>query len=170
MSFHVGACLNVVWISALIYFSVGLFLAMPCKNVFKEKIITKHNIQKTHIHSFHNGLLGEVTVILELFLKFSYSIRIVVEPTLYCVPKLHLLKILVWKQVRNNTGSELRRFLKNKTKQTKKKKQKKKTNKNHSKTKLDEKNLSFHDVLDQFVFPYFATACQAAFALDSKRW
>ena len=152
-------------ISALIYFSVGLFLAMPCKNVFKEKIITKHNIQKTHIHSFHNRLLGEVTVILELFLKFSYSIRIVVEPTLYCVPKLHLRKILVWKQVRNNTGSELRRFLKNKTK-----KKQKKTNKNHSKTQLDEKNLSFHDVLDQFVFPYFATACQAAFALDSKRW
>ena len=39
---------------------MGLFLAMPCKNVFKEKIITKHNIQETHIHIFHNRLTGRI--------------------------------------------------------------------------------------------------------------
>ena len=32
-------------------------------------MITKHNIQKTNIHSFHNRLLGEATVNLELFLN-----------------------------------------------------------------------------------------------------
>ena len=33
-----------------------------------------------------------------MFLIFSNSIRIVLEPTLWCLWKLHLLKILVWKQ------------------------------------------------------------------------
>ena len=32
-------------------------------------MITKHNIQKTNIHSFHNRLLREATVNLELFLN-----------------------------------------------------------------------------------------------------
>ena len=32
-------------------------------------MITKHNIQETNIHSFHNRLLGEATVNLELFLN-----------------------------------------------------------------------------------------------------
>ena len=31
--------------------------------------------------------------------------------------------------------------------------------KNRSKNQLDEKNLPFHDALDQFVFLYFSTAC-----------
>ena len=54
---------------------------MSCMTSSK-KIITKHNIHKTRIHSFHNRLLEEVTVILELFLNFSDSMRIVLEPAL----------------------------------------------------------------------------------------
>ena len=46
------------------------------------KITAKHNIQKTLIHGFHNRLLGEVTIILELLLNFSHSVRIVLGPTL----------------------------------------------------------------------------------------
>ena len=34
----------------------------------------------------------------------------------------------------------------------------------HSKTQLDEKNLSFHDFLYHLVFLYFSTARQVAFA------
>ena len=48
----------------------------------KWKMIAKHNIEKAHIHIFHNRLLGEVAKILHLFLIFSDSIRIVLEPTL----------------------------------------------------------------------------------------
>ena len=29
-------------------------------------------------------------------------------------------------------------------------------------------NCSFHDALDHFIFLYFSTACQTAFALDNK--
>ena len=42
----------------------------------------KDNIQKPHIQSFRNKLLGELTVIQELSLKFSDSIRTVLQPTL----------------------------------------------------------------------------------------
>ena len=50
-------------------------------------------------------------------------------------------------------------------------KYKQKQNKeNHTKTKLDEKYLAFHDALYSFVFLYFSTARQAAFALHDKRW
>ena len=45
-----------------------------------------------------------------------------------------------------------------------------KQNKNRSKTQLYEKNLSFHDVLNNLVFLYFSTSRQAAFALNNKRW
>ena len=45
-------------------------------------MITKNDIQKIHIHSFLNRLLLEVTVILDLFLNISDSIRIVLKPTL----------------------------------------------------------------------------------------
>ena len=44
-----------------------------------------------------------------------------------------------------------------------------KQKKNHSKTQLDEKNLTFND-LHHFVFLYFSTACLAAFALHNKKW
>ena len=37
-----------------------------------------------------------------------------------------------------------------------------------SKTQLDEKNLRFYDVLYHFVFLYFSTARQAAFALHKR--
>ena len=69
----------------------------------------------------------------------------------------------------NYIGGEL-----NKVKRTKKKKQKTKRTKqneeNHTKTELNEKNLPFHDALYNFVFLYFSTARQAAFALHDKRW
>ena len=45
-----------------------------------------------------------------------------------------------------------------------------KLNKNRSETQLYEKNLSFYDVLDHFVFLFFSTARQAAFTLRNKRW
>ena len=50
-------------------FLVGLFLAMYCKTASK-KIITKRNIKKLGF-----TLLGEVAIILELFLIFSDSIK-----------------------------------------------------------------------------------------------
>ena len=40
---------------------------------------------------------------------------------------------------------------------------------NHTEIELDEKNLSFHDALYNFVFLYFSTAHQAAFALHNKK-
>ena len=45
------------------------------------KIITKHIIKKTHIHIFHNRLLGEDAIIPQLFLTFIDLIRIVLEST-----------------------------------------------------------------------------------------
>ena len=53
----------------------------------------QHNIQQSQIHIFLNRLLGAVVKVLQLFLVFSYSIRIVLEPTLKCVRKLRLLEI-----------------------------------------------------------------------------
>ena len=50
----------------------------------------------------------------------------------------------------------------------KKAKTKNKKIKKKSKTQL-EKNLSFHDALDHFVFLYFTNACQLAFALHNER-
>ena len=44
-----------------------------------------------------------------------------------------------------------------------------KQNKNRSKTQLHRKNLPFHDVLYQFVFLFFSTSRQTAFALDDKK-
>ena len=67
------------------------------KTASKEEIRIKHNIQKTQIHIFYNRLLGAVTKVLQLFLVFSDSIRIVLKPTLKCVRKLGLLEILVTK-------------------------------------------------------------------------
>ena len=63
-------------------FSINLFFGRvifshALQGRFWRKIITKHNFQKTHILIFHNRLLlGEITVILELFLNFRDSIRI----------------------------------------------------------------------------------------------
>ena len=45
-----------------------------------------------------------------------------------------------------------------------------KQNKNRSKTQLYEKNLPFHDVLYHFVFLFFSTLRQTAFALHNRRW
>ena len=45
-------------------------------------IIAKYNIKTTYIHSFHNRLLGEVTLILELFMNISDLIRLLLSPTL----------------------------------------------------------------------------------------
>ena len=58
----------------------------------------------------------------------------------------------------NNIGSEVDVFSKIKQ------------NKNRSKTQLYEKNLPFHDVLYHFVFLFFSTSRQTAFALHNKRW
>ena len=44
-----------------------------------------------------------------------------------------------------------------------------KLNKNRSETQLYEKNLSFYDVLEHFVFLFFSTARQAALTLRNKR-
>ena len=79
---------------------MDLFLALPIKTASK-KAITKHNIQKTHIHIFHNTLLRKVTIILDLFLNFSNSIRI------HSPEQSYLLKILIWKQLQNNLGLSL---------------------------------------------------------------
>ena len=56
----------------------------------------------------------------------------------------------------NNIGSEVDVFSKIKQ--------------NRSKTQLYEKNLPFHDVLYHFVFLFFSTLRQTAFALHNKRW
>ena len=56
----------------------------------------------------------------------------------------------------NNIGSEVDVFSKIKQ--------------NRSKTQLYEKNLPFHDVLYHFVFLFFSTSRQTAFALHNKRW
>ena len=45
-----------------------------------------------------------------------------------------------------------------------------KQNKNRSKIQLYEKNLPFYDVLYDFVFLFFSTSRQTAFALHNKRW
>ena len=45
----------------------------------------------------------------------------------------------------------------------------KQSKKYHSKTRLDEKNLPFHDALYHFVFLCFSTARQVAFALHNKK-
>ena len=42
-----------------------------------KEITTKHNIQKTHIHSFHNKLLAELTAIRELFLTLTLTKNLV---------------------------------------------------------------------------------------------
>ena len=44
-----------------------------------------------------------------------------------------------------------------------------KQNKNCSKTQLYEKNLPFHDVLYYFVFLFFSTSRETAFALHNKK-
>ena len=51
--------------------------------------------QKTQIHISHNRLLGAVAEVLQLFLVFSGSIRIVLESMLKCERKLRLLEILL---------------------------------------------------------------------------
>ena len=62
--------------------------------------------------------MGEVTVMLELFLNFSDSIRTaVLEQTWQGIRKLDLLKTLVWKQVWNNHGILILIDLWRKTKQ-----------------------------------------------------
>ena len=43
-----------------------LFLTMSLRDSFWRKIIAKHSIQKAHIHIFHNRLLGEVAIILDV--------------------------------------------------------------------------------------------------------
>ena len=58
----------------------------------------------------------------------------------------------------NNIGSEEYVFSKIKQK------------KNRSKIQLYEKNLPFYDVLYDFVFLFFSTSRQTAFALHNKRW
>ena len=52
---------------ASISFSVESFFNHVMQDHFWRKVITKHDIQKPHIHNFHNRLLGKVAVILELF-------------------------------------------------------------------------------------------------------
>ena len=52
---------------------------MPCKTA-SEEINNKLQYSKTHIYIFHNRLLGDVSVILEIkFLNFNESIRILLE-------------------------------------------------------------------------------------------
>ena len=67
MSFHTSPWFTVAWTSALICFSVGPFSTMSLQSSFERKIIAKHNIQKTHIHIFHNKLPGKVAIILDAF-------------------------------------------------------------------------------------------------------
>ena len=38
-----------------------------------------HDIQKTHVLTFHDKLLGEVDIIPKLFVNFSHSVRIELE-------------------------------------------------------------------------------------------
>ena len=43
-----------------------IFNHVFARQLLKRKIIAKQNIQKTHIHIFHNKLLGEVAIILDV--------------------------------------------------------------------------------------------------------
>ena len=48
-----------------------VILSYALQDRFQRQMRTKHNIQKTQIHSFYNKLLGELTAIRQLFLNFS---------------------------------------------------------------------------------------------------
>ena len=39
---------------------------MSLQDTFYRKILAKHNIQKTHINIFHNKLMGEVAIIVDV--------------------------------------------------------------------------------------------------------
>ena len=54
-----------------------VILNLALEDRLLKEIITKHNIQKTHIHSFHNKLLGELTAIQELFLTLTLTKNLV---------------------------------------------------------------------------------------------
>ena len=65
------------------FFFSRIFLKHLLQDHSRRKKITKHNIQKTHIHIFQNRLLREVALILELLSQLSNNfVRIVLEPTL----------------------------------------------------------------------------------------
>ena len=64
----------------------------------------------------------------------------------------------------------MNKYAKQTTQEAKKTFSQKQNKENHTKTEQDEKNLAFHDALYNFVFLYFSTAQQAAFALHDKRW
>ena len=84
VSFQTGRCCSVARISASIRFSLGFFLAMPCKTA-SEEINNKSQYSKTHIYIFHNRIMGDASVILEIkFLNFNQSIRILLERKLSC--------------------------------------------------------------------------------------
>ena len=67
------------------FFFSWVIFSNALQDRFLRKIITKHKIKKSYIPSFHFRLLGEVFVILGLFLNFSNSIRIMLEPMMECV-------------------------------------------------------------------------------------
>ena len=45
------------------------------KTASNSNIIANHNIQKTHIHTFHNKLLGEVAMIVDVVSDFDVLMR-----------------------------------------------------------------------------------------------
>ena len=66
-----------------------------CKTTSKE-MIRKHNIQGTHINSFHNRSLREVTVILELLNQKSAGADVVMR-TKVTLPKNFGMKATIQK-------------------------------------------------------------------------
>ena len=68
---------------------------------FWRMIIAKHNIRNSYIHNFHNRSLGEEAIILELFSEFKWFYQNSAGADVW---NLHLLQVLVYRQVPNNHG------------------------------------------------------------------
>ena len=51
---------------------------MSLQSSFERKIIAKHNIQKTHIHIFHNKLLREVAIALDVVSDSDVVMRAII--------------------------------------------------------------------------------------------
>ena len=111
-----------------------------CWNLFFNNSFIKKRLQ-------HRSFLANI----EKFLR-TPILKNICERLL---PRVFLERFRTWT---NNIRIEEDVF--SKTKQTK----------NILKLSYMKKNLPFHDILHHFIFLYFSTAHQAAFALHNKRW
>ena len=66
------------------FFGRVIFTHVFARQLIKKSIIiAKHNIQKTHIDIFHNKLLGDVAIILNVVLDSGVVMRVNVILELY---------------------------------------------------------------------------------------